>query len=275
MPTTTMTQEALEKTYSIFPEAWYDLIARIAPGAFASVVTWRRFQRPSGFLEGIVGLILFYLIGFFLEVFAEGIIQIFWPQFLQEHPRPLAGKLTEDHRSIEPPQLTDRVQTFISRQGDKLKSFLTKPGASLRSFIKRQETKFRSFIKNERAKRIYEDVEFWNIRNNLRPSQWQAISKMSAESDLFKSLAGFFMIQIILFGFSAFSDRVPGLKDVFGSMRHLSSLRILPWEISVVMAVTCLRYTKKLHKSTLLRLESYEVLNKKRLQSLKADINKS
>ncbi len=54
MLTTTMTQEALEKTYGIFPEAWYDLIARIAPGAFASVVTWRRFQRPSGILEGIV-----------------------------------------------------------------------------------------------------------------------------------------------------------------------------------------------------------------------------
>jgi hypothetical protein len=251
MPATTMTQEALEKTYGIFPEAWYDLIARIAPGAFSSVVTWRRFQRPSGILEGIVGLILFYLIGFFLEVFAEGIIQSFWPQLLQEDARPLAGKPTQDHRSNEPSRLADRIRTSIKNQGPKL----------------------RSFIKNQGAKRIYEDVEFWNIRNNLRPSQWQAISKMSAESDLFKSLAGFFMIQIIFFGLSAFSHWFPGFKDVFGSMRHLSSLRILPWEISVVMAVTCVRYTKKLHKSTLLRLESYIVLNKKRLQSLKRITN--
>ena len=261
MPATTMTQEALEKTYSIFPEAWYDLIARIAPGAFASVVTWRRFQRPSGILDGIVGLILFYLIGFFLEVFAEGIIQRFWPQLLQEDSRPLAGKPTQDNLSNEPSQLQ------IGSQSEH-KAVLMEKTQQSKCF---DTDRILSFTKNQGAKRMYEDVEFWNIRNNLRPSQWQAISKMSAESDLFKSLAGFFMIQIILFGLSTISDWYPVLKNVFGSMRHLSSLNILPLEISVVMAVTCLQYTKKLHKSTLLRLESYIVLNEKRLQSLKSD----
>jgi len=262
-----MTQEALEKTYGIFPEAWYDLIARIVPGAFASVVTWRRFQSPSGILEGIVGLILFYLIGFFLEVFAGGIISIFCPQMLQENPRPLAGKPTQESLFSEP----SRPQ--IESQNEYKAVPMNKTQQSKPNFVNRilafKNKCTSTNCHRQGAKRTYEDIEFWNKRNNLRPSQWQAISKMSAECDLFKSLAGFFIIQIILFVLRCF--RSPKLVASFESMLHLSSLTILPWQISAVMAVTCLCYTRKLHKSTLLRLESYILLNEKRLQAPRAD----
>ena len=267
MPASTTTQEALEKTYAIFPEAWYDLIARITPGAFASVVTWKRFQSPSGILEGIVGLILFYLISFFLEVFAEGIISIFWPQMLQENPRPLAGKPTQESLSNEP----SRPQ--IESQREHKAVAMNKSKQSKHGFVNRiQAFTNKGTSKDchrQGAKRTYEDIEFWNRRHKLRPSQWQAISKMSAECDLFKSLVGFFIIQIILFVLSCFSSHQ--LVASFQSMQHLSSLTIWPWEISALMAATCLCYTRKLHKSTLLRLESYIVLNEERLQAAKAD----
>jgi hypothetical protein len=35
-----MSEEALEKTSSVLPEAWYDLIARIVPGALAVFITY-------------------------------------------------------------------------------------------------------------------------------------------------------------------------------------------------------------------------------------------
>jgi hypothetical protein len=194
-----MSQEALEKTSGILPEAWYDLIARLVPGAFASIVTIKNLAVPKGLLEGLLlGIIIFYIVGFFLEVFAGIVISC---------PHKILAKL---------------------------------------------------FCKDDAP--ITDSKEFWNVRHNLRPHQWQAVSKMTAESDMFRSFAAYFILQSIFFIF-------PGLFGIFKTTLYLSHVRILPIEISILMLVACIWYMTKLYKGTQNRLNSYTEINKSRLSS--------
>jgi hypothetical protein len=203
-----MSQEAIEKTSGILPEAWYDLIARLVPGAFASIVTLKSLTVPKGLLEGLLlGLIVFYIVGFFLEVFAEMIIGRFWP----------------------------RKNTQRNQYSNKTP--------------------------------IVDSIEFWNIRHKLRPSQWQAVSKMSAESDMFKSFAVYFILQTMLFVFQILYTSNPGVLGHIKATHYLSMVRILPLEISLIMGAICIWYMRKLYKGAQNRLDSYIEINKHKLAS--------
>jgi hypothetical protein len=190
-----MSQEALEKTSGILPEAWYDLIARLVPGAFASILTFKNITIPKGLLEGLlVGLIVFYITGFFLEVFAELVTSL---------RRILLGKSVNG-------------------------------------------------------------IEFWVARNKLRPSQWQAVSKMSAESNMFRSLSAYFFLQILLFLLHSLYVANPGLFGLFKAASYFPRFRILPLEVSILMGATCLWYMAKLYEGAQDRLKSYEHINSSR-----------
>ena len=67
-----MSEETLEKTSSVLPEAWYDLIARIVPGALAVFITFEKLPSSSNQLGGLViGIVIFYVVGIFLDIFSE------------------------------------------------------------------------------------------------------------------------------------------------------------------------------------------------------------
>ena len=202
-----MSQEALEKTSGILPEAWYDLIARLVPGAFASILTFKNLAIPKGLLEGLLlGLIVFYITGFFLEVCAE---------------------------------LVTITRRFLLRK--------TKSQAEAQS-----------------PPTIVDSIEFWNIRNKLRPSQWQAVSKMSAESDMFRSLSAYFFLQILLFLLHSLYVANPGLFVLFKAAYYFPRVRILPLEVSILMVATCLWYMAKLYEGAQNRLKSYVEINASR-----------
>ena len=205
----TMSQEALEKTSGILPEAWYDLIVRLVPGAFASIITIKSLTVPKGLLEGLlVGLIIFYITGFFLEVFAELVIGQFW------------------------------------------------------------QKKARRQANSQNMTTMVDSIEFWNVRNRLRPSQWQAVSKMSAESDMFRSLAAYFILQLMLFTLNWVYVSNPGMLGLLKATYYLSRVNILPIEVSIFMGACCLWYMKKLYKSAQNRLDSYIKINAGRLKNV-------
>lgn len=55
-----MSEEALEKTSGVLPEAWYDLIGRVVPGAVAVFTTVEKLPTSSNQLGGLViGLVVF------------------------------------------------------------------------------------------------------------------------------------------------------------------------------------------------------------------------
>jgi len=210
----TMTQEALEKTSGILPEAWYDLIARLVPGAFTVITTIPSLTIPKGLLEGLlVGLIFFYITGFFLEVFAELVIGMLWP------------KIAESVRLLFCPKKASRQGIF------------------------------------QAIATVNDSLEFWNDRNRLRPSQWQAVSKMSAESDMFRSLAAYFILQIILFVLMTLYNYNPAMFSGLEATRYFSRVRILPIEVSILMGASCLWYMTKQYKGAQNRLKSYIEIN--------------
>jgi hypothetical protein len=125
-----MTEEALDKASGILPEAWYDLIARIVPGALVTFLALERIPSGSNQLGGLIlALAVFYIAGIFLDVFSECTIG---------HLRHVFG---------------------LDTSGS--------------------------------------EAETWRQRGKLRPSQWQVVSKMFAEADMFKAIAAYCLIQLL------------------------------------------------------------------------------
>jgi len=189
-----MSEEALEKTSSVLPEAWYDLIARIVPGALAVFITFKKPPTSSSQLGGLViGLVIFYVVGTFLNIFSE------WT-------------IARLRRCFELPDTSG-----------------LSPG-------------------------------FWRDRGRLSPSQWQVVSKMYAEADLFKALAAYFGIQIIL-GFGqlvcsglSYPDPLKHLLDP----KDLSDLRIMPILLSIVLCPFCIAAWRRFSKVAESRRQAYD-----------------
>lgn len=187
-----MSEEALEKASSILPEAWYDLIARIVPGALVTVLTIEKLPSSSNQLGGLIlALVVFYVVGIFLDVFSEWTI----------------GRLR--HR------------------------FGLKDTSGL-------------------------DEEIWRQRNKLRPSQWQVVSKLFAEADMFKAIAAYSLIQL-------FCETLKGLFSLLGKWPlhiridgvDLSNLRIPPLWLSIPLFGFCLRSWRRFSKQAESRQNAY------------------
>ena len=191
-----MSEEALEKTSSVLPEAWYDLIARIVPGALAVFITFKKLPSSSNQLGGLViGLVIFYVVGIFLDIFSE------WTIARLRGPFGLP-----DTSGLSP--------------------------------------------------------DFWRERGRLSPSQWQVVSKMNAEADLFKAFSAYFGMQVVL-GFVQFVCRESQLScrkalKPFLDPADLSNLRIMPILLSIVLCFFCILAWRRFSKAAESRRQGYE-----------------
>jgi hypothetical protein len=58
------------------------------------------------------------------------------------------------------------------------------------------------------ANEIQQTLGIWRKRAKLRPLQWQVISKLFAEADMFKAIAAYSLIQLLCYlGFAEFRSR--------------------------------------------------------------------
>ena len=171
-----MAEEALEKASGILPEAWYDLIARIVPGALVTFLTLEKLPSSSNQLGGLImAIVVFYIIGMFLDVISEytiGLLRRF--EFL-------------------------RVQVL--------------------------RLKYISGL----------DEKTWRQRGMLRPSQWQVVSKLFAEADMFKAIAAYCLIQFLCIVSKRACYYINKCPDWYQCMQgiDLRNLRILPWQLSI------------------------------------------
>jgi len=192
-----MAEETIEKASGILPEAWYDLIARIVPGALVTLLSLEKLPSSSNQLGGLVlALVIFYIVGIFLDVFSECILG--WS-------RPYLG------------------------------------------------------LKNTSGL----DTKIWRDRAKLRPHQWQVISKMFAEADMFKEIAAYSLFQFVCVLlkvlFKAFCSPVDKCSFLFPVIQgiNLSNFQILPWQLSTVLFVFCLCSWVRFAKTAEKREEAY------------------
>jgi hypothetical protein len=171
-----MAEEVLEKASGILPEAWYDLIARIVPGALVTFLTLEKLPSSSNQLGGLImAIVVFYIIGMFLDVISEytiGLLRRF--EFL-------------------------RVRVL--------------------------RLKYISGL----------DEKTWRQRGMLRPSQWQVVSKLFAEADMFKAIAAYCLIQFLCIVSKQACYYITKCPDWYRCMQgiDLRNLRILPWQLSI------------------------------------------
>lgn len=192
-----MTEESVEKASGILPEAWYDLIARIVPGALVALLSLKHLPGGSSQLGGlIIALVLFYIVGIFLDVFSECTI----------------GRLR-------------RV-------------FKLKNTSGL-------------------------DEEIWRDRDKLRPSQWQVVSKMFAEADMFKAVAAYSLIQVLCYLIKQLCSPIgkcPRLTLAIQGL-DLGNLRIMPWQLSLSLLIFCLISWVRFSRAAEVRETAYMVGN--------------
>lgn len=190
-----MEEKAVEKASGILPEAWYDLIARVVPGAFVTLLSLEKLPGGSNHLGGLVlGIVVFYIVGIFLDVFSECTI----------------GRLRGVCRLNDTSGL---------------------------------------------------DIGIWRERDKLKPSQWQVISKMFAEADMFKAISAYSLIQIfcwIIKSPSSFLGRCTLLQPAIQGI-DLGNLRILPLQLSVSLFGFCLYSWVRFSKAAEARQEAYMI----------------
>ena len=171
-----MAEETIEKASGILPEGWYDLIARIVPGALVTLLSLKNLPSGSSQLGGlIVALVIFYVVGIFLDVFSECTI--------------------------------GRLRHFFD-------------------------------LKNTSGL----DIDIWRKRNKLRPSQWQVVSKLFAEADMFKAVAGYSLIQVLCVLIKQLCSPLGKCPLMSPAIQGLDfgNLQIMPWQLSLSLFIFCL-----------------------------------
>jgi len=91
---------------------------------------------------------------------------------------------------------------------------------------------------------------------------------MSAESDMFRSLAAYFILQLMLFTLNWVYVSNPGMFGLLKATCYFSLVNILPVEVSIFMGACCLWYMKKLYIGAQNRLNSYIEINAGRLKNV-------
>jgi hypothetical protein len=188
-----MAEETIEKASGILPEAWYDLIARIVPGALVTLLSLEKLPSSSNQLGGLVlALVIFYIVGIFLDVFSECIFGWSRPFFRLKNTSGL-------------------------------------------------------------------DPKIWRRRAKLRPHQWQVISKMFAEADMFKAIAAYSLFQFVCVLLKAFCSPVDKYSFLFPVIQgiDLTNFQILPWQFSSFLFVFCLCSWVRFSKTAEKREEAY------------------
>jgi hypothetical protein len=190
-----MAEETIEKASGILPEAWYDLIARIVPGALVTLLSLKNLPSGSSQLGGlVVALVIFYIVGIFLDVFSECTI----------------GRLR-------------RV-------------FNLKDTSGL-------------------------DKDIWRKRDKLRPSQWQVVSKLFAEADMFKAVAAYSLIQflcVLIKQLCSPLGKCPLLSLGIQGL-EFGNLQIIPWQLSLSLFIFCLFSWVRFSRTAEAREEAYMI----------------
>jgi hypothetical protein len=163
------------------------------PGALVTLLSLEKFPSSSNQLGGLIlALVVFYIVGIFLDVFSECTI------------------------------------------GHSRRVFQLKDTSGL-------------------------DVGIWRKRAKLRPLQWQVISKLFAEADMFKAIAAYSLIQLLCYLLKPFCspiDRCPFLYPDIQGM-DLRNFRILPWQFSMFLFGFCLFSWVRFSKAAEARQEAY------------------
>lgn len=165
----------------------------------AVFITFEKLPNSSNQLGGLViGLVVFYVVGIFLDVFSEFTIG----QLRRKYRLPDTSGLSED---------------------------------------------------------------FWFERGRLSPSQWQVVSKMNAEADLFKAFAAYFALQVFCGVGKLLCSKshlnCTKIKEVFllpmVQPIDLSILRIMPILLSGILCILCIYAWKRFSKAAESRREAY------------------
>ena len=199
-----MEKDNLEKASSFLPEAWYDLIVRLVPGAIISTATLTKASVVSSQfekLDGIVlGVFISYAVGFFIDSASDYIVPTVWSWFRKVCVRKVCV------------------------------------GGNTGNAASRGTSK-----------------SFWEIRSRLKPHQWQVISKMTAEANMFKSFAGYSLLQVVLCLLGWLPSSIIGRK----SLEILLVLRTLPLGLSLLLSAICILFWRRQLESADSRLATY------------------